>query len=618
MKFYSRLAAYFLLLILANAARAQNGAPWDTRPDTWAAIDDLGRIVPNSETVGAPKNQRTVAMFYFLWLGEHGAQGPFDISQILAREPAALQQPNNSLWGPIGAPHHWGEPLFGYYRSDDEWVLRRHAQMLSDAGVDVVVFDVTNQLTYPRSYRALCRVWSQIRREGGRTPQIAFLTPFSDPTQVTKTLYRDFYRENIAPELWFRWPDEKGAMKPLLLADPALIERAKLQRRTRAPHRLEKASSLGQSFRAERAFSFVGGAFPTWNTRTSGATVTLFDRPGGRVLSQRTLENVADNSFGGITLQTPLPAGDYYFEQSAPHESIGWWTLSDDAYANGRAYANGLPAPGDRTLAINYVGEAKPTVYADENAAPLADADVEKLQREMREFFTFRKPQPSYFVGPTGPNQWGWLEVFPQHIFKNAQGAPEEMTVGVAQNALDGQLGVLSNPRAQGRSFHDGHEPAQPDNRGRNFQEQWNRALEIAPPVVFVTGWNEWIAGRFDANAPFHGSGPVTFVDQFNREFSRDIEPMRGGHGDAFYLQLIDNVRRYKGARSSLIAGPSRAVKIDGKFADWQAVAPEFRDDRFDVQDRKHLSWDAVQLYTDNTGRNDFEACKVARDANSF
>ena len=44
--------------------------------------------------------------------------------------------------------HHWGEPLFGYYTSDDEWVLRRHVEMLTDAGVDFLVFDTTNHTTY--------------------------------------------------------------------------------------------------------------------------------------------------------------------------------------------------------------------------------------------------------------------------------------------------------------------------------------------------------------------------------------------------------------------------------------------------------------------------------------
>ncbi len=58
-----------------------------------------------------------------------------------------------------------------------------------------------------------------------------------------------------------------------------------------------------------------------------------------------------------------------------------------------------------------------------------------------------------------GPEQWGWLEVFPQHAFYKTPGVPEQMTVGVAQNAVDGKLSVLSNPRAHGRSFHGGAEP---------------------------------------------------------------------------------------------------------------------------------------------------------------
>jgi hypothetical protein len=38
----------------------------------------------------------------------------------------------------------------------------------------------------------------------------------------------------------------------------------------------------------------------------------------------------------------------------------------------------------------------------------------------------------------------------------------------------------------------------------------------------------------------------VIFVDEFIQEFSRDIEPMNGGHGDNYYYQLVDYVRRYK------------------------------------------------------------------------
>ena len=100
-----------------------------------------------------------------------------------------MDDPLDPNWGPMYAPHHWSEPLFGYYVSDDDSVLRKHAQMLTDAGVDMVVFDVTNQLSYPESWQALCRVWDQSRREGNRVPKIAFLCPFGDPNQVVHELW---------------------------------------------------------------------------------------------------------------------------------------------------------------------------------------------------------------------------------------------------------------------------------------------------------------------------------------------------------------------------------------------------------------------------------------------
>ena len=47
----------------------------------------------------------------------------------------------NPAFGPEHAFHHWGEPYLGYYVANDEWVIRKHAQMLTDAGVDVLFFD---------------------------------------------------------------------------------------------------------------------------------------------------------------------------------------------------------------------------------------------------------------------------------------------------------------------------------------------------------------------------------------------------------------------------------------------------------------------------------------------
>ena len=88
--------------------------------------------------------------------------------------------------------------------------------MLADADVDMIVFDVTNQVTYPQSWKALCRVFDRVKREGNRVPQIAFLCPFGDPGKVVRELWNDLYSRNLYPDLWFRWEG-----KPLILADPA-------------------------------------------------------------------------------------------------------------------------------------------------------------------------------------------------------------------------------------------------------------------------------------------------------------------------------------------------------------------------------------------------------------
>ena len=99
------------------------------------------------------------------------------------------------------------------------------------------------------------------------------------------------------------------------------------------------------------------------------------------------------------------------------------------------------------------------------------------------------------------------------------------------------------------------------------------------PPFVMVTGWNEWIAGRFGKPG-----GPPEFVDQFDQEFSRDIEPMQGGHGDNYYWQLISNVRRYKGAPPIPRASAAKSIRDRGQLRAMARCAagvlgPRWRDD---------------------------------------
>ncbi len=105
----------------------------------------------------------------------------------------------------------------------------------------------------------------------------------------------------------------------------------------------------------------------------------------------------------------------------------------------------------------------------------------------------------------------------------------------------------------------------------------------------------------------------MTFVDEFDAEFSRDIEPMKGGHGDNYYYQMVANIRRYKGVRP-IPPVVSRPIQIDGRFDDWATVEPEYRDTIGDPVHRDHRGWGKTLHYVNTTGRNDIVAAKVSLD----
>lgn len=197
-----------LIVLAAFPAHAQTRPDPTLAPDTWVATDALGRTLPTAGTAPTPRQSKFVGVFYFLWHGQHGTDGPYDNTLTVA-DPAAHP------YGPMGAFHWWGEPAAGYFLSDDPWVHRHNLQMLADANVDVTFFDVTNAFTYPKIYALVCRIASDMRRAGIPAPQIAFLTHAAPGRTVTQ-LYKDFYSKDKYKDLWFQWQG-----KPLLLGDKA-------------------------------------------------------------------------------------------------------------------------------------------------------------------------------------------------------------------------------------------------------------------------------------------------------------------------------------------------------------------------------------------------------------
>ncbi|WP_131818430.1 hypothetical protein [Planctopirus hydrillae] len=198
-----------------------------THPDLWVGIDGLGRqVVPAPGTAQHPvppaRSGRFVGMFYFVWLTPQTRAEPFSIEEILQKPPHQRE------WGPVHAFHWWGKPRFGFYRSDDRWVMRQHAFLLNDLGVDVILIDVTNALTYDEQVQALFETWNELRQAGQKTPQIAFLAN-SHAQRTVQHLLEKWYLPQKFPELWFRWHEKPLLLMPLDEATPEMRQRFEIR-----------------------------------------------------------------------------------------------------------------------------------------------------------------------------------------------------------------------------------------------------------------------------------------------------------------------------------------------------------------------------------------------------
>lgn len=407
-------------------------------PCTLAGMDSLGRILP-TVSIQRPTKERTVGLFYFLWLGEHGRHAPYDISKIVSADPDAGHHVESAAWGSIGTYHHWGEPFYGYYYSDDEWVIRRHMMLFCDAGVDFLYFDTTNAVIYENNVKIVMRVLQEYHDAGFRIPKVMFYTNTASG-QTVERIYNAIYKPNYCPDTWYCYND-----KPTIIAVP------------------------------------------------------------------------------------------------------------------------------------------------------------EECSAETRAFFDMKLAQ-----WPNEPDKrggWPWMDFTrPQRVFENLDGEEEVINVSVAQHpqlrfgdsVLYGETGNC------GRAYHrtkDGTSINDPDPAaflgGANFGEQFARAIEADPPVVLVTGWNEWIAGRWQGIE----SRPIMFVDCASPLYSRDIEMMRGGYFDNYYLQLISCIRAYKGQNDDAL--PTTCYHVPGGNI--------------------HRSSDGYGThYTNTTGRNALAAMKVEKNNDSL
>ena len=484
----------------------------------YAGVDDLGRPLydSNTEGVGAvpAEQERYVGLFYFLWAGVHTLSGAQD--KGIARDIQKILDGTTTVGFGVKNEMHWfAEPLYGYYKSNDTWVMRKHAELLTIAGVDFLYFDVTNSATYYENALLLMGILHELNEQGYDAPQVVFYTNAGAVQRISE-LYHKIYKDtvNMYPDTWFCIDG-----KPVVVAPEAREE--------------------------------------------------IDD------------EAIAHNKNNAVTEDTKL---------------------------------TGTGNPG----------------------------------RSIMDFFTVKRtiwPNNSDHVANLTGNYWPWIDFqWPPRLYTNADGEEGAISVSVAQHSgntcfsdsvLEGYFynrgrtftsNGLTSPdisyNATNSAFNirllSAYRAVQDDPtvsyRGLNLQEQFDNAIASDAKYILVTGWNEWEAANQGTPAD------PEFIDTVSIEYSRDMEMMRGGYFDNYYMQLVYNIQRIKGTAPVIVQDGRKNIDVKGSFDQWNDILVTYFDVQGDTADRNNQAYSETGYITatNTSGRNDIVASKVISDTRNI
>lgn len=208
------------------------------------STDIYGRSFDEGDVASSDKK---VGMFYFVWLGKHTDRGIFDVTKYSQTEDGrkalwseiekidpegpidesnyAIKETYDSEGNPITPTplftfHYFSEPLYGYYCSDDPWVIARHIELLTMSGIDYISFDLTNISIYEDQIRAVLESLLKFQNLGWNVPKATSFLTGTDKTQDHAgrilNFYNIFYSNPKYDSLWLR---DEETNKPIISID---------------------------------------------------------------------------------------------------------------------------------------------------------------------------------------------------------------------------------------------------------------------------------------------------------------------------------------------------------------------------------------------------------------
>lgn len=525
-----KLVSLLTALLLCVSAACMSACGGDTMTDmrrgmddysftkaSFSATDRVGRkITPMHKE--KTDHERYVGVFYFLWLGTHlSSAGVYDVTKLqkTAEGAAAVfdasyrlgQKVPNTVNAEEGYPDgmesptnyvHWtNEPLYGYYNTADDWVVARHMELLTMAGVDFIFFDTTNEYDYAENEHT------------------GFVSDPSDPK----------------------------------------------------------------------------------NVQLSRPTYAVLD----------TILELSDQGWDvpQVVFYTNNKSGERVKE------------IYEDFYASGK-YDSIWFAPFGKPMIVGTTDKNKGTDQTGDNRVDIS--------ADMQEYFDVRESQwPNQASQSNGFPWMDWSEGNQNFYFEDNK----VMNVNVAQHGSSetsySAYTHYGRP-ADGRSSRGWNEAEfsidEDWESGKNIEDQWDSVFRYEEngkevEMVTVSAWNEWLAWKYNP-----AGDSILYVDNFNNQFSRDLEMDRDYYQDNFYLQLVRNVRKYKyGAAKDDYEWEEKTVSSLSDFDKVQAKYKDFVGDArvrdfygFDIRTGSKEANLLGSWYTDTSNRNDIVETAIVHD----
>lgn len=243
------------------------------------------------------------------------------------------------------------------------------------------------------------------------------------------------------------------------------------------------------------------------------------------------------------------------------------------------------------------------------------------LTKAVRDTFYFRDSQwPNESFKDNG---FPWIEFTrPQPVHNGvisvsvAQNSGMHMSNSVQYENSPNNIDYYNQNWGRGYTSVDGVNSKDRINEGSNFQEQWDVAMASDARIVMLLEWNEWTALKLATEVSGVGN-TVVFFDCASVEFSRDIEPIKGYYGDNFYMQMIKNMRAFRGESGKGISINNADISSKRITDAWNLVTSGVAD--FSGQKtRDYINSDGSATYTNTTKRNDIVEIRVAQDEKNF